>query len=172
MSSCTNTWVQRKAGRHNNTTVSNHPCYYPPNAEPPPTSNGNSQDEYRAYNGELEEWLFCGNQPMDFDSMSSHESIDGESLDTYDWMELVARGAVTDREMEESFLPMTIDLSEYHGSDLHSNKPAVSSEEQSEMTFDDSSDTSGKEDADETNWESSSVSTSEFDQDDYQLAIG
>jgi hypothetical protein len=79
---------------------------------------------------------------MNSDSIASHASIDGESLDTCDWMELVARGAVSNRELEESFFPMTIDFNEdpYH---TYGCK-AVFTDEQSEIRSDDSSEISGK----------------------------
>jgi hypothetical protein len=42
-------------------------------------------------------------------SITTHASIDGESLDTCDWMELVAPGAESSRDLEETFFPVPAD---------------------------------------------------------------
>mmetsp|Transcript_55325 Transcript_55325/g.155273 ORF Transcript_55325/g.155273 Transcript_55325/m.155273 type:complete len:90 (-) Transcript_55325:246-515(-) len=86
-------------------------------------------------------------------------------------MELVARGAVSNKELEEVFLPITIDLNGYYDSDLNEYTTAVSIEDQSQISSDDSWDTTGKDWSlsDEMELEEPSTSDSEMEHDDCSI---
>jgi len=170
MSSCTNTWAQRKSGRNSNTPVSNPPSYAL-NVETLPTSTEDHLQDQRRHDKECRDFFHYGNQSIDSESIVSDGSIDGVSLDTSDWMELVARGAVSNKELEEVFLPITIDLNGYYDSDLNEYTTAVSIEDQSQISSDDSWDTTGKDWSlsDEMELEEPSTSDSEMEHDDCSI---
>ena len=176
MSSCTNNMVQPKSGRQHFARVPHLVCRCPHHAKTSQASNGQPQDQCSGIGHECTTWPHSRQQSMDIDLIRLNENIDGESLDSHDWMELVARGTAWNRGLDESLFPMILDLSAYHGPDLRSDdKAAVTSEDQSEMSFSDSLD--GMEDDettpnDETSWQESSSTSSIEDQYDYQIAIG
>ncbi len=109
MTSCTNAWVQNDTGQLLGTSLANIPSYrlQPQNQQSAVALRNDSGHHQPREPSEKE---YCDEDSMSINSDKNHDSLDGESLDTYDRMDLVARGAFPYRELGEACYPLTIEF--------------------------------------------------------------
>eukprot|EP00429_Kryptoperidinium_foliaceum_P008113 CAMPEP_0176026664 /NCGR_PEP_ID=MMETSP0120_2-20121206/13064_1 /TAXON_ID=160619 /ORGANISM="Kryptoperidinium foliaceum, Strain CCMP 1326" /LENGTH=136 /DNA_ID=CAMNT_0017359861 /DNA_START=54 /DNA_END=465 /DNA_ORIENTATION=+ len=104
---------------------------------------------------------------VEAEPVSGPLNVDGESLDSRDWMELAATGAVSPKELEHSFLPMTIEFEIGYGVMDGSVYPVSSDEESNSQVWSDCSSESSftTEDSDMSSMSSDETSQCEFSMD-------
>lgn len=141
MTSCTNSWVQSNSGQVLDTTVANIPSYRP-KPQDQEIVGPVRYDNIHHHTREHSEKTYIDEDESSIISDTQPESLDGESLDTRDWMDLVARGTVLGQELEDSCYPMTIEFEVSHSCMSDDLRTLVSSDESMEWTDDDSSETS------------------------------
>lgn len=89
MTSCTNSLAQSKAGQVIETTVANIPRYYRPNPQNQDIPFEALHENECRHTIELSVGELCNDDVSSMNSYTDHPSLDGESLNTCDWMDLV-----------------------------------------------------------------------------------
>mmetsp|Transcript_95864 Transcript_95864/g.188250 ORF Transcript_95864/g.188250 Transcript_95864/m.188250 type:complete len:160 (-) Transcript_95864:784-1263(-) len=91
MTSCTNALAQSNAGQVIETTVANIPRYYRPKPQNQDIPFAVFPDNECSHTIELSVGERCDDDEVSsMNSYTDHPSLDGESLNTCDWMDLVA----------------------------------------------------------------------------------
>ena len=114
MTSCTNSLAKSNAGQVIETTVANFPRYYLPKPQNQDIPFAVLHDNERSHTIELSEGECCDDDD-DVSSMNSytdHPSLDGESLNTCDWMDLVGTRILSHGQLQsiDCLPPMTIEV--------------------------------------------------------------
>jgi len=147
MSPCTKQWAQCNSDRPPKMKFANLPRsrrHQPQNTEPFP-KNTQNDDEIDTIEEPPRGSLAHTNDDgsMSRDEMTVSESIDGESLNTREWRDLIEAGKMMEYELGEMFaVPMTIEVFNENGSDDYGTY--ISSDD-SMMSDDESTDGSVKE---------------------------
>jgi len=109
MTSCTNSLTQSKAGQVVETTVANIPRYYRPKPQNQDIPFAALHEHELSHTIELSIGERCEDDDVSsMNSYTDHPSLDGESLNTCDWMDLV--GIRSNAQSIDCLPPMTIEV--------------------------------------------------------------
>lgn len=112
MTSCTNSLAHSNAGQVIETTVSNIPRYYRPKPQNQEISFAALHENECSHAIELSVGECCDDDLSSMKSYTDHPSLDGESLNTCDWIDLVGTRDIVPGHVESMNCspPMTIEV--------------------------------------------------------------
>ena len=112
MKSCTNSLTQSKAGQVIDTTVANIPRYYRPKPQNQDLSFAAFHENECSHTIELSVGECDDDDVSSINSYTDHSSLDGESLNTCDWMDLVGTRNMVHLRLQsmDCHPPMTIEV--------------------------------------------------------------